>query len=27
MPNLGPSEAVLKRWKAGEIAWKDYARA
>jgi uncharacterized protein YeaO (DUF488 family) len=26
MPNLGPSEALLKRWKAGGIAWKDYAR-
>jgi len=27
MPNLGPSEAALKRWKAGETAWKDYAHA
>jgi len=27
MPNLGPSEAALTRWKAGDIAWKDYARA
>jgi len=27
MPNLGPSEASLKRWKAGGITWKDYARA
>ncbi len=26
MPSLGPSEALLKRWKAGQIEWKDYAR-
>jgi uncharacterized protein YeaO (DUF488 family) len=25
MPNLGPSEVALKRWKTGQIAWKDYA--
>lgn len=27
MPNLGPSEVLLKQWKKGGIEWKDYARA
>jgi uncharacterized protein YeaO (DUF488 family) len=26
MPNLGPGEPLLKRWKAGQIEWLDYVR-
>ncbi len=27
LPNLGPSEALLKRWKTGRLPWADYAMA
>lgn len=26
MPNLGPSEPLLKEWKSGQIDWKGYIK-
>lgn len=26
MPNLGPSETLLRDWQGGALAWRDYAR-
>ncbi len=27
MPNLGPSETLLRRWKSGGVSWAEYARS